>query len=419
MGIVGLQKNGDQIMVKRVKEFDDQLLDNLIQDCTKPGEVFGDEGLFKRLQKALLERMLEGELTHELGYQKHATDGHNTGNSRNGYSKKTLKGEIGELDIQVPRDRNSSFEPQIIQKNQTRFDGFDDKIIALYARGMTTRDIQAQLQELYGVEVSPSLISEVTEEVMEEVKTWQSRPLDRLYPVVFLDALVIKVREDNKVINKAFYLALGINTDGHKELLGIWISKNEGAKFWLGVLTELKNRGLEDIFIACVDGLTGFPDAIEAVYPKTKVQLCIVHMVRNSLKYVSWQSRKEVAKDLKAIYGSSTVEEAEMALEAFAQKWDDRYPTIAKSWRTHWINIIPFFDYTKDIRRAIYTTNAIESLNSTLRKYIKNKRVFPSDDAALKQLYLALRNISKKWTMPIQNWKQAMNSFSIMFGDRL
>jgi putative transposase len=419
MGIVGLQKNGDQIMVKRVKEFDDQLLDNLIQDCTKPGEVFGDEGLFKRLQKALLERMLEGELTHELGYQKHAPDGHNTGNSRNGYSKKTLKGEIGELDIQIPRDRNSSFEPQIIQKNQTRFDGFDDKIIALYARGMTTRDIQAQLQELYGVEVSPSLISEVTEEVMEEVKTWQTRPLDRLYPVVFLDALVIKVREDNKVINKAFYLALGINTDGHKELLGIWISKNEGAKFWLGVLTELKNRGLEDIFIACVDGLTGFPDAIEAVYPKTKVQLCIVHMVRNSLKYVSWQSRKEVAKDLKAIYGSNTVEEAEMALEAFAQKWDDRYPTIAKSWRTHWINIIPFFDYTKDIRRAIYTTNAIESLNSTLRKYIKNKRVFPSDDAALKQLYLALRNISKKWTMPIQNWKQAMNSFSIMFGDRL
>lgn len=406
-------------MVKRAKEFDDQLLDNLIQDCIKPGEVFGDEGLFKRLQKALLERMLEGELTHKLGYPKHDSEGHNTGNSRNGYSNKTLKGEAGEFNIKVPRDRNSDFEPQIIKKNQTRFDGFDDKIIALYARGMSTRDIQAQLQEMYGVEVSASLISDVTEEVLEEVKTWQARPLDRLYPIVFLDALVIKVREDSKVLNKAFYLALGINTDGQKELLGIWISQNEGAKFWLGVLTEIKNRGVEDIFIACVDGLTGFPDAIQAVFPKTEVQLCIVHMVRNSLKYVSWQERKAVAKDLKAIYGAITLDEAEMALEAFAEKWDKKYPTISKSWRAHWVNLTPFFAYEHDIRKVIYTTNAIESLNSTLRKYIKNKKVFPSDDAALKQLFLALRNISKKWTMPIQNWKRAMNCFSISFGDRL
>jgi putative transposase len=406
-------------MVKKTKEFDDQLLDSLIQDCTESSDVFGDGGLFKRLQKALLERMLEGELTHELGYPKHAPEGQNTGNSRNGHSKKTLKGEAGEFEIRVPRDRNSDFAPQIIKKNQTRFDGFDDKIIALYARGMSTRDIQAQLEEMYGVEVSPSLISDVTEEVLEEVKSWQARPLDRLYPIVFLDALVIKVREDNKVLNKAFYLALGINTDGQKELLGIWISQNEGAKFWLGVLTELKNRGVEDIFIACVDGLTGFPDAIQAVFPKTEVQLCIVHMVRNSLKYVSWQERKAVAKDLKAIYGATTLAEAELALEAFAEKWDKKYPTISKSWRTHWVNLTPFFAYEKDIRRVIYTTNAIESLNSTLRKYIKNKKVFPSDDAALKQLYLALRNISKKWTMPIQHWKQAMNCFSITFGDRL
>jgi putative transposase len=243
--------------------------------------------------------------------------------------------------------------------------------------------------------------------------------LDRLYPIVFLDALVIKVREDSKVLNKAFYLALGINTDGQKELLGIWISQNEGAKFWLGVLTEIKNRGVEDIFIACVDGLTGFPDAIQAVFPKTEVQLCIVHMVRNSLKYVSWQERKAVAKDLKAIYGAITLDEAEMALEAFAEKWDKKYPTISKSWRAHWVNLTPFFAYEHDIRKVIYTTNAIESLNSTLRKYIKNKKVFPSDDAALKQLFLALRNISKKWTMPIQNWKRAMNCFSISFGDRL
>ena len=406
-------------MAKRTKEFDDQLLDSLIQDCTKSADVFGNEGLLKRLQKALLERMLEGELTNELGYPKHNSEGDNSGNSRNGYSKKTLKGEAGELTIQVPRDRNSSFEPQIIQKHQTRFDGFDDKIIALYARGMTTRDIQAQLQELYGVEVSASLISSVTEEVIDEVKAWQLRPLDRLYPIVYLDALVIKVRQDNKVINKAFYLALGVNIEGQKELLGIWISQNEGAKFWLGVLTEIKNRGVEDIFIACVDGLTGFPDAIQAVFPKTEVQLCIVHMVRNSLRFVSWQTRKEVAKDLKAIYSADTLQEAEMALDAFAQKWDHQYPTISKSWRAHWENLTTLFAYAKDIRKVIYTTNAIESLNSTLRKFIKNKRVFPSDEAALKQLYLALRNISKKWTMPIQNWKQAMNSFSIMFDDRL
>ena len=369
-------------------------------------------------KKALLERMLEGEITHELGYGKHSPEGNNTGNSRNGYSKKTLKGDIGKVTLEVPRDRNGDFNPQVIKKNQTRFDGFDDKIIALYARGMTTRDIQGQLQDMYGIEVSPSLISDVTEEVLEEVKTWQSRPLERLYPIVYLDALVIKVRCDNKVINKAFYLALGVGMDGQKELLGIWISQNEGSKFWLGVLTELKNRGLEDIFIACVDGLTGFPEAIEAVFPKTEVQLCIVHMVRNSLRYVGWKERKEVAKDLRTIYNANTEAEAAMALSFFEDKWNDRYPTIAKSWHAKWANLIPFFSYAPDIRKAIYTTNAIESLNSSLRKVINNKRVFPSDDAALKQLYLAIRNISKKWTMPIQNWKQAMNSFMIMFSDR-
>lgn len=406
-------------MAKKIEAFDPHLLDALINKRTKPEDILGEGGLLKQLQKAILERMLEGELTKELGYAKHDPKGINSGNSRNGYSEKTLKSENGELKIHLPRDRNGEFEPQIIQKHQTRFDGFDDKIVSLYARGMTTRDIQAQLEDLYGVQVSATLISNVTNEVIEEVKAWQSRPLDKIYPIVFLDALVIKVREDKRIINKAFYLALGVNIEGQKELLGIWISQNEGAKFWLNVLTEIRNRGVEDILIACVDGLTGFPDAVETIYPKTCVQLCIVHMIRNSLRYVSWKTRKAVAEDLKAIYKAKTLEEAELGLTTFSQKWDQAYPAISKSWLTHWENITPFFSYPEEIRKAIYTTNAIESLNSSLRKVVKNKCVFPSDDAALKQIFLALKNISKKWTMPIRNWKEAMNCFIIIFEDRL
>lgn len=398
--------------------FDPNLIDELIKGKTTQEELFGKDGVVKQFQKALLERILEGEMTTELGYDKHDPAGNNSGNSRNGHSEKTIKGDHGEFSIQIPRDRNGDFAPKIIPKNQTRFDGFDDKIISLYARGMTTRDIQAELEEMYGVEVSATLISNVTNEVIDEVKAWQSRPLDKLYPIVYLDALMIKVNEDKRVINKAFYLALGVNRDGQKELLGIWVSQNEGSKFWLSVLTELKNRGLEDIYIACVDGLTGFPEAIETVYPKTQVQLCIVHMVRNSLRYVGWKMRKAVAADLKAIYASKTVEEAELALESFSDKWDEQYPSISKSWRQKWENIIPFFAYPEDIRKVIYTTNAIESTNMSLRKVIKNKRVFPSDEAALKQLYLALRNISKKWTMPIRDWGLALNRFAIMFPDR-
>lgn len=406
-------------MATKAKQFDNQLLDSLIKENKNPEEIFGKDGLFKQLQKALLERMLDGELTNSLGYDKHESKGKNSGNSRNGHSEKTLTTESGELEIKVPRDRNSEFEPKIISKHQTRFEGFDDKIISLYARGMTTRDIQAQLEDLYNVEVSPTLISNVTNEVIEEVKAWQSRPLDKIYPIVFLDALVIKVREDKRIINKAFYLALGVNLEGQKELLGIWVSQNEGAKFWLNVLTEIKNRGVEDILIACVDGLTGFPDAITAIFPKTQIQLCIVHMIRNSLRYVGWKMRKQVAADLKAIYGAKTLEEAELALTSFSEKWDKDYPSISKSWLSHWENIIPFFSYPADIRKAIYTTNAIESVNSSLRKVIKNKRVFPSDESAMKQLYLALKNISKKWTMPIRDWKEAMNSFIIVFENRL
>lgn len=406
-------------MAMKIDELDPQVIEYLLKKTKSPRDIFGNDGILKQLKKALTERILEGELTAELGYEKHDISGHHSGNSRNGHTKKTLKTTDGDLEIQVPRDRNNQFTPQLIPKHQTRFDDLDDKIISLYSRGMSTRDIQDQLRDLYGTEISATLISHVTDEVIDEVKAWQSRPLDKLYPIVYLDALVIKIRQDKRVINKAFYLALGVNTQGQKELLGIWISQNEGAKFWLNVLTELKNRGLDDMLIACVDGLTGFVEAIQTVYPNTQVQLCIVHMVRNSLRYVSWKKKKAVAADLKLIYTAKTVEEAELALRAFSEKWDQEFPSISKSWLTRWENIMPFFEYPDEIRKVIYTTNAIESLNMSIRKVIKNKRVFPSDDAALKQLYLALKNISRKWTMPIRDWGAAMNRFSIMFGERL
>jgi putative transposase len=403
-------------MAMKVDQLDD-LAKELVQKYKTKEALFGEQGLIKELQKRLLQAALDGELSDHLGYEKHErTEKHN---ARNGHSSKTLKGENGEFEIKVPRDRQSSFEPQIIAKRQTRFDGFDDKIIALYARGSSVDDIQQQLQELYGVEVSQSLISNVTNSVLDEVKSWQSRPLDPLYPIIYLDCIVVKVREDKRIINKAVYLALGVNLDGQKELLGMWISQNEGAKFWLSVLTELKNRGLEDIFIASVDGLTGFPEAIENVYPKTKVQLCIIHIIRSSLKYVNWKDRKVLVLDLKGIYGALTLEEAELALSRFAEKWDNKYPTISQSWLNRWENIIPFFAFPADVRKAVYTTNAIESMNMTLRKVIKNKRVFPGDDAVFKLLYLAINNISKRWTMPIRNWKNAMNWFTIEFGDRI
>ena len=406
-------------MAKKANELDPQVIEYLLEQRNASGDIFGESGLFKQLKKALTERILEGELTTALGYEKHDPSGDNSGNSRNGHTKKTLKTKDGELEIAIPRDRNNEFVPQLIPKHQVRFDELDDKIISLYSRGMSTRDMQDQLRDLYGVEISATLISNVTNEVIDEVKAWQSRPLDKVYPIVYLDALVIKIRQDKRIINKAFYLALGVNSEGQKELLGIWISQNEGAKFWLSVLTELKNRGVEDILIACVDGLTGFPEAIQSIYPDTQVQLCIVHMVRNSLRYVGWKKKKEVVADLKLIYKASTLEAAELALATFSEKWDQEFPSISKSWLKHWENITPFFNYPEAIRKVIYTTNAIESLNMSIRKVIKNKRVFPSDEAALKQLYLSLKNISKKWTMPIRDWGPAMHCFSIMFEGRL
>ncbi len=397
----------------------EELLDVLMKDYKKPEDLIGENGLLKQFTKRLLERAMQSELTEHLGYEKHAPNGKNSGNSRNGGYKKTISGDFGSLDIPTPRDRNSTFEPVILPKGETRFTGFDDKIISMYARGMTTRDIQGHLQEIYGIDVSPALISQVTDAVSEEVLLWQNRPLDEVYPIVYLDAVRIKVRHESRVINKAVYLAIGINMDGIKEVLGMWTSENEGAKFWLQVVTELKNRGVKEIFIACVDGLKGFPEAIEAVYPNTQIQLCIVHMVRHGLNYVSWKQRKEVATDLKTIYQAPTVEMAEKNLDTFAAKWDASHPTISRSWRNNWERIIPLFSYPKDIRKAIYTTNAIELLNMSLRKVTKNRGHFPNDEAMFKLIYLALKNIAKKWTMPIRDWKSALNQFSIMFQDRL
>ena len=369
------------------------------------------------LHKRFFEKSMNAELDDHLGYAKHQSS--SSGNLRNGAMRKVVRTDEGPLEIDTPRDRDGTFEPQIIKKRQTRLPTLDSKIIFLYSQGSSTREIVDTLSELYGTDVSPTLVSRVTDAVLADVVEWQSRPLDDVYPIVYLDCIVVKVRQDKRVINKAIYLALGVNMDGHKELLGLWMSENEGAKFWLSVLTELQNRGVKDILIACVDGLKGFPDAINAVYPQTQVQLCIVHMVRNSMKYVPWKDYKPVAADLKQIYQSTTEDQALSALQQLADKWDSKYPQISRSWRTHWDNLNTLFGYPEDIRKAIYTTNAIESLNSVIRKAIKKRKLFPSDEAATKVVYLAIQNASKKWTMPIRNWKSALNRFMIEFEDRL
>ena len=397
----------------------DKLIDQLLEGYDSPDDILGEAGLLKQLTKKVAERALNAEMEQHLGYAKHAPEGRNSGNSRNGKSSKKLRSVHGEIELDIPRDRNGSFEPKLIKKGEKQLNGFDDRIISLYARGMTTRDIQAHFEESYGVEVSPTFISQVTNEVLDEVKQWQQRPLDALYPVVYLDCLVVRSRDSGAVQNKSVYLALGINTDGEKELLGLWMAQTEGAKFWLSVMNELKNRGVQDIFIACCDGLKGFPEAIEAVYPKTQVQLCIVHQIRHSLRYVNWKQRKVIAADLKRIYGAATLAEAELALAEFAEKWDDQHPTISLSWRNNWARLSVFFDYPPEIRKVIYTTNAIESLNASLRKITKTRRSFPTDDSVMKILYLALHQISKKWTMPIRDWKAAMSQFMIMNSDRV
>ena len=397
----------------------DQLLDQLLADCKSPEDLMGEQGLLRQLTKKLAERALEAEMEHHLGYAKHDPAGKKSGNSRNGKTSKTVRSVHGEIELEVPRDRNSTFEPRLVKKSEKQLGGFDERIISLYARGMSTRDIQAHFEEAYDVEVSPTFISQVTNAVLDEVKIWQQRPLNTVYPIVYLDCLVVRSRDSGAISNKAVYLALGVNSDGEKELLGLWLSQNEGAKFWLSVMNELKNRGVNDIFIACCDGLKGFPEAIEAVYPKTQVQLCIVHQVRHSLRFVGWKERKEVAADLRTIYGAATLQQAEQALDEFAATWDGKHPGISQSWRNNWNRLSVFFDYPPEIRKVIYTTNAIESLNASLRKVTKTRRSFPNDEAVLKLLYLALHQIAKKWTMPLRDWKPAMNQFIIMYGDRV
>ena len=365
------------------------------------------------LTKITVEAALNTELEDHLGYGKGTPS--DAGNYRNGTIRKTLQTEAGEFQLDTPRDRVGSFEPQLVKKHQRRFTSMDDKILFLYAQGMTTRDIVATFKDLYGADVSPALISRFTDAVIE----WQARPLDAVYPIVYLDCIVVKIRQDKRVINKAFYLALGVNMEGQKELLGLWLSENEGAKFWLSVLTELQNRGVKEILIACVDGLKGFPDAINSAFPETHVQLCIVHMVRNSLKYVVWKDYKAVTSDLKLVYRSATEEDALLALDRFGEKWDEKYPLISKSWRNHWGNLNTLFNYPEENRKAIYTTNAIESLNSVIRKATKRRKLFPTDDSAKKVIYLAVQAASKNWTMPIRNWRLAMTRFMIEFEDRL
>jgi putative transposase len=397
----------------------DEVLNELLKEYQKPEDLLGKNGLLKQLQKRLLEKAMGAELTVHLGYEKHATAGKNSGNSRNGTSPKRISGEFGKLDLAAPRDRNGSFEPQIVAKGQRRFEGFDQAIISLYSRGMTTREIEGHLLEIYGVEVSPSLVSQVTDAVVADVQAWQNRPLEEIYPIVYFDALWGKVRDNGQVAKVAVYLALGITLAGHKEVLGMWTANTEGAKFWMHVLTELKNRGVKDIFIGCVDGLKGFPEAMGVVFPLTQVQLCLVHMVRHSLSYVGWKERKAVSQDLKAIYRAATETEAEQALSAFEEKWGRKFPAIGKSWRVHWAELVTFMKYPAEIRKVIYTTNAIESVNRSLRKITKNRGVFPSTEALLKLYWLALERAAKKWTMPIHNWHEARNRFSLELGDRV
>jgi transposase-like protein len=393
-------------------------------------------GLMRTLMKSALERMLDTEMDVHLG-QTPLTDGSSEllavspdssraastkkrKNRRNGHSPKTIQGDMGKLPLEIPRDRDSTFEPQLIGKHQRRLSGFDEKILALYAKGLTTRDIQDLVKELYGVDVSSTLISEITADLDVEVKAWQTRRLDAVWPIVYLDGIVVHIRgESGHVSEHTMYVAIGVNLSGKKELLGLWLNETEGAKFWLSCLTDLKSRGLEDIFIVCVDGLSGFPEAIKTVYPHTKVQLCIVHLVRAALKYVTDKDSREVINDLKKIYQAASVIEAEQELENFAQKWDEKYPTISKQWRIKWEHIISMFAFPPPIRRAIYTTNAIESVNSVIRKFTRNRKQYPNRDSALKLIYMAIHEASKKWTMPIPHWKAALNHFAIMFEDRM
>ncbi len=405
---------------KKEKDVIDRMLDQIDFHGMTAEELAGENGLLKQLTRRFYSRVLDAKMDGHLGYKKHDNAGDNSGNSRNGYTRKTVITDDNDtIEIQVPRDRNSTFEPVIIPKHEKRTPLFNDQIISMYSFGMSTRDIQRHLQQVYGVEVSPETISNITESVMADVREWQNRPLEKSYPILFLDALRVNSRQDGKNINKALYVALAINWEGRKEVLGLWLADTEGAKFWMSVLTDIKNRGTEDILIACMDGLTGFPDAVKAVFPNTHIQHCIVHMIRNSTKFVSYKDLKAVCRDLKEIYSAINAESGHEALEEFGKKWNDKYPMIHASWERNWNNLTEFFNYPKDIRRAIYTTNAIESLNFSLRKVTRNKSSFPDDDSIYKVMYLAIKNASTRWTMPIKDWGLAVNQFAILFDGRV
>jgi putative transposase len=395
-----------------------ELLVELLKSAKKPEDIFGPDGLLHRLKGALMERMLEAEMSDHLGFEANDADGHGSGNSRNGHSGKTVQTETGPVAIRVPRDRKGTFEPRLVPKHHRRLEGFDDKVLALYARGMSTRDIQEHLRELYGTDITPDLVSRVTEAVLDEAKAWQQRPLEAVYPIVYLDALFVSVRDGGTVTKKAAYLALGMTLSGERDVLGIWLQGTEGARFWLSVLTDLKNRGVEDVFFVCCDGLTGFPQAIEAAFPKAVVQTCIVHMIRASLRYVSYAHRRSLVLDLRAIYGADTEDAAAAALDAFEQRWTAKYPAVIRLWRSRWPEVVPFLAYPKEIRKILYTTNIIESLNAQLRKVLRPKGHFPNDDAVLKILFLALQRAKLHWSQP-SHWKNALAYFAIFFGDRL
>jgi len=398
----------------------EELIDELLgsREVKTQDDLFGKEGILKQLSKQLMERLLEAEMTNHLGYARHALAGHNSGNSRNGKTKKTVRTGNGDIEISVPRDRESEFEPLLIEKRKSHLKGLDDQILSLYAKGMTVRDIHDHLSELYGTEISRDLISTITDAVLEDVAQWRNRPLDKVYPIIFIDGFVSKCRVDGAVGNSTVYVVYGINLEGKKDVLGLYLGATESSKFWLQSLTELRNRGLEDIFILCADGLKGLPEAVEAAFPKALFQTCIVHMVRHSLNYVPYNEKKAVAADLKKIYESSTAESARYALDDFELTWGDKYPVIVKSWRNNWEKVIPFMQFPPEIRKVIYTTNIVESLNNTLRKSVRNRGHFPTEDALMKVLYLAIQGVSKKWTMPIRDWKLALNRFAIMFPDR-
>ena len=394
-------------------------LEKELDKCATMEDLTGQNGLIQKLIGGMVEKMLEKEMEGHLGYEKHSAKGNNTGNNRNGKSKKLIQSTHGPIEIEVPRDRKSEFEPKLIKKRERHISSFDDKIISMYARGMTTRDIQGHIKELYGADVSPAMVSNITDKVLEVAAEWQSRPLSRIYPIIFFDAIHYKVREGSKVVTKAAYTCLGINIEGYKEILGAWIGESEGAKLWLQVFTELKNRGVEDILIACMDGLKGLPEALKSVFPDTEVQLCIIHMIRNSIKYVPSKHVKEFLKDLKEIYQAPTDAKGESSLLALDEKWGKKYALSVKPWMKHWENLKTFFQFPDEARRLVYTTNAVESLHRQFRKVTKNKSVFPTDEALLKMLYLASDGVQKKWTMPVRGWKEAISYFGIAYEDRI